>query len=382
MLSKTIVVVSSNALSEQVVKNRLMPFLNLLLNKRCEVVLVCPSNINVIEEQLNGVRLVEVKISETRSTSFIQRALKEVNASAYLLAIARRQKADVYLITIPSMFLAFLAPVFLYNSKVVLDIRDITWEYLSDHAALHKYSKRLIRLTFKNVINFYKAVSVTNNTELSYVKNIWKRKRPVLLTPNGIMKDQFDKVKEVKIAKNSLLTVTYIGSIGLPQHLETLVLAAKELQDVKFRIVGSGMEQDKINKLILENKLENIEIIGEVPWYKVIDYYSETDILYAQLTPEFSGAMPSKLYEYLATGKYIIYGGSAQATKTLSNFHNNSVIRPCNTKELVEAILYIKNDSRKTEINYENREKIKQRYIREESAKKLIECIYDIAIQP
>lgn len=378
MLSKTIVVISSSSLLEQVVNNRLTPFFNLLLEKDFKVIFVCPSSHKAKDNAPQGIHLVEVHISETKSTSFIRRALKEINASAYLLAAARKQDADAYLITIPSMFLGFLAPIYLYNSKVVLDIRDITWEYLSDDVTLHKYSKRLMRFTFNKIVNFYKGISVTNKTELSYINKVWRKDSSSLLIPNGIMQQQFDKVQAVKAANNNTLTVTYIGNIGIAQHLETLVLAAKELPDTIFRIIGSGVEQDKISNLILNHKLDNIELIGRVPWDKVIDYYNETDILYAQLSPEFSGAMPSKLYEYLATGKYIIYGGEGQAATALSDFQNNHVIDPCNPVKLAEAIESVKKDPKLREISYENRNKIKENYIRENNARKLIDFIRHI----
>lgn len=376
MLSKTIVVISSSCLLEQVVNNRLTPFFNLLLEKDLKVTFVCPSSDEATDTKPKGVHLIEVEASETKSTNFVQRALKEINASAYLLAAARKQDADAYLITIPSMFLGFLAPIYLHNLKVVLDIRDITWEYLSDDLTLHKYSKLLLRFTFNKIVNFYKGVSVTNETELSYIMKVWQKDSSSLLIPNGIMQQQFDKVQTVKAANNDVLTITYIGNIGIAQHLETLVLAARELPNIRFRIIGSGVEQDKIRDLILNHKLDNIELIGRVPWDKVIGYYNETDILYAQLAPEFSGAMPSKLYEYLATGKYIIYGGKGLAATALSNFQNNHIIDPCNTMDLVEAIKTVDKDPKRGEISYENRNKIKENYIREDNARKLIDFIH------
>lgn len=378
MPSKSVVVISSSSFLEQVIKNRLTPFFNLLLERDFKVIYVCPSVINNKGLTPPGVRLVEVKIPETKSTSFIQRALKEINASAHLLAVARKQSADAYLITIPSMFLGFLAPIYLYNSKVVLDIRDITWEYLSDDVTLHKYSKRLMRFTFNKIVNFYKGISVTNKTELSYVSKIWHKEPSILLIPNGIMREQFNKVQNVTTVNNEFFIVTYIGNIGIAQHLETLVLAAKELPNIRFRIIGSGIEQDKINNIISDNKLGNIELIGKVPWHKVIDYYNETNILYAQLAPDFSGAMPSKLYEYLATGKCIIYGGMGQASTTLSNFQNIHVIQPCNTVELIETIKAVSKDFKQQKISHENRNKIKKHYIREANAKILIDFIQNL----
>ena len=51
----------------------------------------------------------------------------------------------------------------------------------------------------------------------------------------------------------------------------------------------------------------------------LFEIYTDSDILYAQLKKEFEGAVPSKLYEYLSTGKFIIYGGLGEALNLLEN---------------------------------------------------------------
>lgn len=372
---KTIVIISSVPLSEPVSRNRLVPFCNLFLEEGVSVSLVCPKSESSTHAHPAGVKLVEVELETNKPESFIKRAIKEARDVAALLKVAKAQQADAYLPSMPSMFLAFLSPLYLPKKRSFIDVRDLTWEYLSDKSFLQRLSKRVFRFLFKVTINFYQLVAVTNTAEFVYVNKVWKGKKAPLLVSNGITQEQFDKLQTTQPANNEKLTVTYIGNIGIAQNLETLVEAAKQLPSVLFKIVGAGIEYDKIQKLVSAAEISNVEFTGRIPWDGVKGYYNNADILYAQLTPDFAGAMPSKLYEYLSTGKYIIYGGQGQAAEKLSEFTNNQVIPPNDSKALVEAIKKAEKRTDLSQLSQENRQQIKEHYIRENTARKLIKAI-------
>ena len=85
--------------------------------------------------------------------------------------------------------------------------------------------------------------------------------------------------------------------------------------------------------------------------------------------------MPSKLYEYLASGKYIIYGGCGEASVLMNKFENNKVINPDNVEELYKAIKEsIENENYK-KISTLNREKIYSSYLREKCVSDLFNFI-------
>lgn len=372
---KTVVIISSVPLSEPVSRNRLVPFCNLFLEEGINVSLVCPKSAPDTHAHPTGVKLVEVELEANKPASFIKRAIKEAADVAALLKAAKAQHAEAYLSSMPSIFLAFLSPLYLPKKRSFIDVRDLTWEYLSEKSFLQRLSKRIFRFLFKITINFYQLVAVTNTTELIYVNKVWKGRKAPLLVSNGITLEQFDKLETTQPANNEKLTVTYIGNIGIAQDLETLVKAAKQLPNVLFKIVGAGIEYKKIQNLVSVEKISNVEFTGRIPWDSVKNYYDNTNILYAQLTSDFAGAMPSKLYEYLSTGKYIIYGGQGQAVDKLSEFNNNQVIPPSDSKALVDAIRKAEKRTDLSQLSQENRQQIQEHYIRENTARKLIKAI-------
>jgi len=372
---RKIVIVSSVPLAEPVLRNRITPFFQVLLQAGHEVFFVCPKGDGDSDQQQSGVQLKEVTIALGRPRGFVGRAIQEAWSVLLLLRQAKKIQADVWLLTMPSIFFAFLAPLSMRGRKVVLDVRDLTWEYLSENKALHRVSKKIFRTVFRYSVSFFREITVTNPTELEYVRRTGKGSVDPLLVSNGISREQFDKLAGLVGLEVDAVTVAYIGNVGLAQQLETLVEAAEQLPEVTFRVVGEGTDFARIKEFVAEKKIENVLLTGRVSWEGVRENYNMADILYAQLAPEYSGAMPSKLYEYLATGKYIVYGGQGQAVEILAGFNNHQVIPPCDVPALIAVIrAYIK-DGKRQGLSQTNREKIRAEYIRENAASKLLECM-------
>ncbi len=74
--------------------------------------------------------------------------------------------------------------------------------------------------------------------------------------------------------------------------------------------------------------------------------------------------MPSKLYEYLSTGKYIIYAGFGVAKDVLEKFERVEVIPPSDNIALNQAIDHAINQTDLREFSTINRNIIKENFIR------------------
>ena len=83
--------------------------------------------------------------------------------------------------------------------------------------------------------------------------------------------------------------------------MKTLLEASKNFPYLQFNIVGEG--KDLKNLIKIAERQENIKFFGRINWEHLLKVYEETSILYAQLSHNFLYAVPSKLYEYLASGK-------------------------------------------------------------------------------
>jgi colanic acid biosynthesis glycosyl transferase WcaI len=60
--------------------------------------------------------------------------------------------------------------------------------------------------------------------------------------------------------------------------------------------------------------------------------------------PIFEITQPSKIWEYMISGRPVIYGGSGEPAEAVRKSGGGIVISPENSDELVEAIISLKNN--------------------------------------
>lgn len=373
---RRIVFASTYSLAEPVLKNRLTPFIDLALDRGFSVVLVNPAGGDYHRAQDNNFSHVALDIPQANRGNFFVRTLREVGLARRVLCRIP-EGCDVVFVTIPSMFLLFLFRGF-GNSLKVLDVRDLTWEYLSNASMVMKYAKSFFRFLAHRKFPRFDLFCVTNSAEREYlVEQIKVNPGKIIQCSNGITNEQFQRLAQVDYDSYSERSrrpcLTYIGNVGVAQNLITLVEAAKQLPDVDFRIVGGGSDQARIEESA--RQVPNLEMTGRVDWSAIPTAYQQADVLWAQLTPEFAGAVPSKLYEYLATGKRVIYGGLGEAVSVISEFEDVEVVEPDNVPELVSAIREAISSNEHCQINLTNRQKVRENYIRELSVERFYQRI-------
>ena len=338
--------------------NRIKVYIDLLVENNYKVNLFTLSkNSNKIEKK-NNFTIYYIYQKNLTKDNFFKRAYEEIMFSFRLINQVKKIKSDFNYITIPSMFLLPFGKNLRNN---IIDIRDIQWEYLGN-----KPIRNILKRVMLKSLKKYKKIIVTNDYEKEYFKQFF----PIVIY-NGIEKLKYEKIVSLKYElKNE---VTYIGNIGIAQDILTLVKVAKELPQVRFNIIGDGVEFNKIKSYVKENNLQNINLTGKLSWNEILDYYQRSKILFAQLKENFATAMPSKLYEYASTGLPIVYGGKGEAIKFVKRLENGYVFEPGNInqcKNLINSIL-----ESNIKISLKNREFIKNNFIREKNAKKLLSIL-------
>jgi glycosyltransferase involved in cell wall biosynthesis len=106
--------------------------------------------------------------------------------------------------------------------------------------------------------------------------------------------------------------VGYAGSHGLANELDSLLDAAKLLQDepVAFYFVGHGPEKDRLIQRAEELELQNVIFMPPVPKTQVPSLLQASDALYIGLhrQPLFRfGVCPNKLLDYMMSARPVIH---------------------------------------------------------------------------
>jgi glycosyltransferase involved in cell wall biosynthesis len=342
--------------------NRLRVYLNLLLKYSYKVNLFTLSREKYKKiEKCGDLTIYFVFQKKITKNNFFKRAYEEIMSSFNLIRMAKKIEADFNYLTIPSMFLLPLGKSLKNN---IIDIRDIQWEYLDN-----KFIKKLLKNMMLISLRKYKKVIVTNEYEQKYLQDF----SPIVIF-NGIEEFKYKKIINLNYKFNN--EVTYIGNIGIAQDLITLVKVARELPQIKFNIIGDGVEFDKIKNYIKKNNLKNVNLTGKLSWNDILKYYQNSKILFAQLKENFFTAIPSKLYEYASTGLPIVYGGKGEAINFVEKLENGYTFSPGDTKKcklLIETIL-----KKEIKLSNNNRTFIKENFIREKNALKLLTILEEL----
>ncbi|MEX0656426.1 MAG: glycosyltransferase [Nitrosopumilaceae archaeon] len=154
--------------------------------------------------------------------------------------------------------------------------------------------------------------------------------------------------------KNSnKFTVLFFGSF-IPLHgIDVIVKAAAILQNkdnIVFKICGDGQTKPEIEKLIVEQKLKNIELLGIVSKNTLLEDIHSSDVCLGIFgnTEKAKKVLTNKVFQILASKKPLITMESPTANEChLEDKKNCILVPPANPQKLADAILFLKNDPNK-----------------------------------
>jgi hypothetical protein len=139
------------------------------------------------------------------------------------------------------------------------------------------------------------------------------------------------------------LLVVYAGNIGEGQGLHAIVpqLAVRLGPRVFFRVIGDGGRREVLLDLLHRAGADNVEVLPPMPRAALLEAYMSADILFLHLNAHaaFEKVLPSKIFEYAATGKPIWAGVAGHAARFIAEEVSNAVVfAPCNASDAIEKL--------------------------------------------
>ena len=224
----------------------------------------------------------------------------------------------------------------------VWDVRDVTWSYVGDDPQ-HPHHIRLLAAALRSAARLLSRranlVSVSNEGIARHLQGLGAAQNRILQVPNGVSSDLLDRGRELRTPPDGphRPVVTYAGALGYYQGMSTLVEVAAMMPDVEFRLVGDGPERDTLVGDVESRGLENVVLPGYVSRDRLFEIYGESDILFAQLRdlPALSEAtFPSKPFEYMTTGRPIVYAGRGITVEFLERVGCALIAEPENAESV------------------------------------------------
>ena len=163
-------------------------------------------------------------------------------------------------------------------------------------------------------------ILVTSKDFITYLENQFGIEADKLSYLPQYAEDMFKPTERVQ---KDTVDLTFAGNIGVMQSVETIIRAAGELKDIdnlRFNIVGDGISLENCKNLAKELAAENVVFHGRKPLEEMADFYKNADAMLVTLAddPLISMTIPGKVQTYMAAGKPVIGAINGETPKVIA----------------------------------------------------------------
>jgi glycosyltransferase involved in cell wall biosynthesis len=342
-------------------------------------------------ETMDGLEVHRSSIFIPKNKSIPQRLM---NYFSFVISSARCGankigKVDVIMCESPPLFLGWSA---LYlkrkkKAKLVFNVSDL-WPESAEKLGVVT-NKWMLKLAYRLEKKLYLNSELVSGQTQGICKNINQRfpKVKTHWLPNSAdvnfyNPENIDSKKwriQNSFHENDVLFL-YAGIIGIAQGLEIILQAANDLKNkscLKFLLLGSGPEKEKLQLLKKEMNLENVYFFDAVSKKEMPEIVASIDVSIVPLKKMdlFLGAIPSKIFENLAMEKPIILGVDGEARNLFIEQGNCGIyFEPENKAQLVNAISQLsENDELRRQLGKNGRNYVIEHFNRDAIAAKFHE---------
>ena len=354
----------------------IVDIINKLVELGNEVTVITP-NLDWSGEQYNPKINSKIKVirTETPSKSKIKVAARrcQSNMKEMAMKIGKEEKFN-FIFTIFHPF--HLVPKAAVESAKELQIPSIVkvddaiYEKSSGIKSIQRRIEKMINgKTLRNASN----VLVSNKaTEKIIIKeyNVFPEK--ISIIPNGVDLSMFNIPKQ-KDPKKIIFSGAMYYHRGLDILLEAAPKIINEIPNVKFVLIGSGNELEKLKEISKKKNLDaNVEFKGWIKRNDIPQNISDASIGIGPLrtTDVTEGALPIKVLEYMASSLPIIAQKGTLPDDVLVNEKNGFFVN--GVDELAEKIILLLKNSKQVEIMGKESLKMVQKFSWENVTKSIL----------
>lgn len=287
-----------------------------------------------------GVRLRRVSLPQIRA-GLLGQALMMLVFMFKACRLARGQDYQLVVATSSRLMTAVLGAWIAKRQQAALylDIRDIFVETLS-----HLYPGKLWRPVLA-VLDRLERWAIGRADKVNLVSrgfaSYFEARYPgcsFSFFPNGVDALFEDAVNEQGCSQKSLasaegrLNILYAGNVGDGQGLHLILpeLARQLGSRVTFRVIGDGGRLEALRRALQECQVDSVILLPPLTRASLKQCYQDADVLFLHLNdiPAFRRVLPSKVFEYAATGKPILAGVSGYAAEFIQQELSNVAVFP------------------------------------------------------
>ena len=304
-----------------------------------------------MEESMDGVRVVRTSVYATPNRGFVRRILNHLSfAASSLTAVRAVGPADVLFVESPPLFagLAALAYRLLKRAPYVFNVSDIWPESAVQLGALRNRSAvRLAEMLEMHLYRRAARVSVVTPGMVERLAARGVRREKLFLLTNGVDSDIYRPMPpNVELARRLGIegrkVFLYAGTHGMAQGLDVVLEAARRTADpvVLYVLAGEGAAKEALMKKAAAERIANTLFLPNQPKSVMPDLLN---LAYATIVPLkrldlFKSALPSKMFESMASAKPIVASVWGEAADLVERAGCGIVVAPEDPVALHQAV--------------------------------------------
>jgi glycosyltransferase involved in cell wall biosynthesis len=266
------------------------------------------------------------------------------SASAFGPVICRRP--DVLLVESPPLFIGYAARALSarWRCPYVLNVSDLWPESAIRMGVVAPGSAT--RLAERLEASLYREAAAVTGTTTEIVEAVRRTapETPTLLVTNGVEPSRWGRSRLTPEAKALLgdrpgPVFVYAGLLGLAQGLDAVLdLAASLPPDVpgRFVLVGDGPVREHLGRRIREEGIERVTLLPSQSREAIPALLAGADAAVISLGMTLPGAVPSKLYEAMASSLPVLLIADGEAARRVAEARCGLSSRPGDLQGLRE----------------------------------------------
>lgn len=298
-------------------------------------------------ETVAGARVLRSFIYPTQRADFLHRLTNYFSfvVSSAVVGTAALPRPDYLLVESPPLFLGY-AGVWLSRVKgarMIFNVSDL-WPESAVSLGMVRRESRAYSLSARLEAWCYRKAWLVTGQSAEILADV-SRRFPAVSTyhlSNGCDTEAFHPgvARPGVFGEGGGAVVLYAGLHGLAQGLDQLLDAAGLLRGgpARFVLVGEGPVKRDLVAGAGTRGLENVEFRDPVPKTEMPALVASADIVVVPLKKYIPGAVPSKLYEAMASARPVVLVAEGEAAEILRRADAGIVVRPGDVEGLAAAV--------------------------------------------
>lgn len=263
-----------------------------------------------------------------------------------VISIAKGLSPDILYLSKTDMLFAgtIYHKLFKRNSKIIYEVSDLHTLMIDEQKTPYrKFISKGLKKVEKTLCRSLSLLIVTSeNFYEQFYKNMISKDRVVFM-PNTPDPEVFNGFQR---EPHDVFTVGFIGSVRYAEQIKMLIDASYEA-NINVFIAGGGKDYIRIKEYA--NSYKNVEVYGEYRYEEEIkELYERVDCIYSVYDTKLTNvqiALPNRLYEAAYTATPLIVSKNTYLGELVEKYQIGKTISSDSKTELIETLLYLKQDS-------------------------------------